>query len=72
MDREQIRPLGRAALDPVEPVGEHEAWSLAERAIGGAVATTHDALADIEETTRELTHRIEAARAKGRMDAGDR
>ena len=69
MDSEQNRPLGRAALDPAAPAGEHEAWSRAESAIGEAAAAAHDALTDIEDTAREL--RIEAAKAKGRMDAGD-
>jgi hypothetical protein len=73
MDREQIRPLGKPALGAVESAAsEHDAWSLAEHAIGDAAVAAHDALADIEEIARELTHRIEAAKAKGRMDAGDR
>ena len=73
MDREQIRPLGRSALGAVDAAAnEHDAWSLAEHAIGNAAMAARDALADIAETARELTQRIDAAKAKGRMDSGDR
>ncbi len=73
MDREQIRPLGRPELSPIDRFGgEHDAWSLAEHALGDAAMAAHDALADIAETARELTQRIDAAKAKGRMDSGDR
>ena len=73
MDREQIRPLGRPALGAADSApSELDAWSLAEHAIGAAAVAEPDALADIAETARELTQRIDAAKARGRMDSGDR
>jgi hypothetical protein len=73
MDNEQIRPLGRAALGAVDDAaGEAAEQSPAERAICEPATAAHGALADVEETSSHLKQRIEAAKAKGRMDSGDR
>jgi hypothetical protein len=72
MESEQIRPLGRAALGAVADAARRGEPSRAELAIVAAAAATRDALADVRETTLELKEKIEAAKARGRMDCGDR